>query len=41
MILKNQQNILPTWTKIIYTVMLCQNLFPWAVLSGEIVQNLT
>ena len=26
MVLKNQRNILRTWTKIIYTAMLCQNL---------------
>ena len=41
MILKNQQNILPTRAKIIYTVMLCQNIFQWVDLSGWILQNLT
>ena len=41
MILKNQQNMLPTWTKTIYMVMPCQNLFQWVDLSGCILQNLT
>ena len=33
MILKNQRNMLDTLTKIIYTAMLCQNLFQWVDLS--------
>ena len=39
--LKNRLNILHIWTKIIYIIMLCQNLFGPTVLSGGVLQNLT
>lgn len=38
---KNQQSILSNLTKMIYTVILCQNLFQRVYLSGWIMQNTT